>query len=174
VTLSTAALHESHGAAQAAAEAGKKGKAKGKGRKLIILAAVVVLLAAGGFVAWTKLAGAATPEPDPAKTPGAVEKLDSMTLNLADGHYLKVGMALQLSKKASPAAAGAAAESSTTSTFDGAKAQDAAIAVFGQRTYAQLLAPGGRAKAQAALTSEISKRYDGGVLHVYLTEFLMQ
>jgi flagellar FliL protein len=58
--------------------------------------------------------------------------------------------------------------------LDGAKALDAAIAVLGQHTYAQLIAPGGRASAQKVLSVQVKKRYDGDVLGVYFTEFLMQ
>ena len=58
--------------------------------------------------------------------------------------------------------------------LDGAKALDAAIGVLGQRTYAELIAPGGRASAQKALSAQVRKRYPNDVLGVYFTEFLMQ
>ena len=46
--------------------------------------------------------------------------------------------------------------------------------MLGRRTYAQLLASGGRASAQKALSAEVRKRYDGDVMRVYFAEFLMQ
>jgi len=171
-----AALHETHTPAKGPAAPVEPPKKK-KGRRLLLVALVLALLAGGGFFAWQKLAGPSTPAPDPKTVPGATVNLDSMTLNLADGRFLKVGMALQLSQAATASNAAAAASgsgSASATSFDGSKALDAAITVLGQRTYNQLLAPGGRAAAQKALTTEVSRRYDGGVLRVYFTEFLMQ
>lgn len=142
-------------------------------RKLVIIAAVaLVLLAAGGFAAKSMLAPAA-PVADPKKELGAVVTVNPITLNLADGRFLKIGLALQLDKAATPVAASGDG-ATTAATVDSAKALDAAIAILGQRTYNQLLAPGGRAAAQHALDVEVAKRYDGDVLKVYFTEFVMQ
>lgn len=158
--------------APAAAAEDEAAQPKSK-RKLIIIAAVaLVLLAAGGFAAKSMLAPAA-PVPDPKKELGAVVTVNPITLNLADGRFLKIGLALQLDKAATPVAA--SGDGATTAvTVDSAKALDAAIAILGQRTYNQLLAPGGRAAAQHALDVEVAKRYDGDVLKVYFTEFVMQ
>jgi flagellar protein FliL len=152
-------------------EGGKKNKKSRK--KLVIVAAAVllVLLAVAGFVGKKMLAGPAEPEPDPKTVAGEVITLDPMTLNLADGRYLKLTLALQLSEAASPAAGG---EGAAAPAVDGAKALDAAIGVLGLRTYGELLAPAGRASAQKALSAQVKKRYDGDVLGVYFTEFLMQ
>ena len=168
----SAALHENHGAKTATVEVDAPRGSRRRTVLLVVLA--VVVLAAGAVVAMKLLAGPAAKEPDPATVPGAIEKIDSMTVNLADGRYLKVGVAVQLSKKASPSALVADGSGAAAVTFDPAKAQDATIAVFGTRTYQQLLAGGGRQKAQQALKAELEKRYDHGVLGVYFTEFLMQ
>jgi len=171
VSQSTAALHENHGAKTAPAEP----EPPRKSRKRVILAVVaVVVLAAGAVVGMKLFASPPARQPDPATVPGTIEKIDSMTVNLADGRYLKVGVALQLSKKASPTAVVEGASTDGAVTFDPARAQDAVITVFGRRTYGQLLAAGGREKAQGALLKEVNKRYTGGVLGVYFTEFLMQ
>jgi flagellar FliL protein len=145
----------------------------GKRRRLLLVVPLLVFLAVAGLLAKSHLAGAATPGPDLTKVPGAVVPLQSMTLNLTDGHFLKVGLALQLSEAATPAG-GSAEGAAAAPAVDGSKALDAAIAILGARSYAQLLAPGGRAAAQKSLTAEVSKRYDGGVLKVYFTEFVMQ
>lgn len=144
---------------------------KGKRRRLLLVVPLLVLLGLGGGLARSQLAGGGAPKPDLTKVPGAVVPLQSITLNLTDGHFLKVGLALQLSQAASPAAGGAAA---AAPAIDGSKALDAAIAILGAHSYAQLLAPGGRTAAQRALTAEVGKRYDGEVLKVYFTEFVMQ
>jgi flagellar FliL protein len=155
-------------------DAGKE-KPKLSRKKLVIVAAVVlVLLAVGGFVGKSLLAGPAEPEPDPKTVAGDVITLDPMTLNLADGRYLKLTLALQLSEAASPAAGSAEESAAAAPALDGAKALDCAIGVLGQHTYAELIAPGGRASAQKVLSAQVKKRYPGDVLGVYFTEFLMQ
>lgn len=168
-------------------EAGTADAGKGKSKKslkkslkespkklVIAVALLVALLAVGGFVGKGLLAGPAAPEPDPKTVAGTVVTLDPITLNLADGRYLKLTLALQLSKAAEPAAGSVDEAAGAVPALDGAKALDAAIGVLGQRTYADLIAPGGRESAQKALTVQVKKRYPDEVLGVYFTEFLMQ
>ena len=147
---------------------------KSRKKLFIIVAVLLVVLGVGGFVAKGMLAGPAAPVPDPKTVAGQVNTLLPMTLNLADGHYLKLTLALQLSEAATPAAGSVDAAAGAVPGLDGAKALDAAIIVLGQRTYPQLLAPGGRASAQKALSARVKKLYPGEVLGVYFTEFLMQ
>src|SRR5205807_1141533 len=80
-------------------------------------------------------------ENDKAAAAGEIAKLDSITLNLADGHYVKLGLALQLK------------EGIKADVFGGqsARALDFAISTLGDLTYAQLAAPGGRNAAKDAL-----------------------
>ena len=148
---------------------------KRKRKRVVLLLLVVVLLAAaflGRSVLLgsppTKAAGSDKPEP------GAIVQLDAMTLNLADGHFLKLGLALQLTKQASGGASAPAQGAAAAPAVDGAPAQDAAITVLGERTYAQLLAPGGRTRARQSLQREVTTRYGGKVMRVYFTEFVMQ
>lgn len=153
--------------ATVAAPAAKKG-----GRKRLVLALPVLLaVAAAG---WFFLKPAAPASATEKVEPGPVVQLDAITLNLSDGHYLKLGLALRLTKKAGEEAAAAAGEGPAAPLVDGAPALDAAISVLGDRSYAQLLAPGGRAKAKAAVDVVIKKRYEGKVMEVYLTQFVMQ
>src|SRR5512144_1052177 len=83
-------------------------------------------------------------------------------------HYLKVGVALQMVKT------DAAAEGESDAAAVGAKALDEVIAQLGERTMPELAGPGGRARAKAKLTAAVAKRYDGDVMDVYFTEFVMQ
>jgi flagellar protein FliL len=145
--------------------AGKKG---GRKRLVLVLPVLLVLAAAGWFFLKPGSAAAEKVEPGP------VVQLDAITLNLSDGHYLKLGLALQLTKKAGEEAAAAHAAGPAEPAVDGAPALDAAISVLGDRSYAQLLAPGGRAKAKVAVETVIKQRYEGKVLEVYLTQFVMQ
>jgi flagellar FliL protein len=87
--------------------------------------------------------------------------MEPITMNLADGRLLKVGIALQ------PTYDGAYGMS-------GAKALDETIAFLGEHTYEQLAAPGARQVAKGELTERIIKRYEKEVLEVYFTEFVMQ
>jgi flagellar FliL protein len=150
-------------------------KPKKSRKKLIIVAAVLlVLLAGGAFVGKGLLAGPVAPVADPKTVAGSVVTLTPITLNLADGRFLKLTLALQLSKAGSPVAGSVDAAAALVPALDGAKALDAAIDVLGQHTYGQLLAPGGRASAQKELSAQVKKRYPDEVLGVYFTEFLMQ
>ena len=148
----------------------KKG---GKG-KLVLGVLLVVGLAAGYFLGMKggkkaeAQAGAAgvpgAPTTTVLKPPGEILDLEPITLNLADGRFLKIGVSLQLAK-------GSSAEHMKT---ESAKALDATIALFGARTYAQLTAPGGRDQAKAELSQKVAGLYEGNVLGVYFTNFVMQ
>jgi flagellar FliL protein len=151
-----------------AAEPKKKGKLK------LIIGAVVLLAVGGGAAsvlmkppkAKTTLVAGQTAPTTTTLPSGPLEKFDDITLNLADGHYLKIGLALQLTKKAKPddyVTGGAAA-----------KAFDLTISTFGAKTYAQLAAPGGRDATKAVLQKAIIATYNGEVSAIYLTDFVMQ
>ena len=151
---------------------GKDGKG-GKG-KLVIVVVVVVVLAAGYFLG-VKGGKKATAEAGPAVPgaptttakplpPGEILDLDPITLNLSDGRFLKVGLSLQLAK-------GSSAEKMKP---EAAKALDAAIALLSSRSYNQLTAPGGREQAKAELSQRVATLYEGKVLGVYFTNFVMQ
>lgn len=140
-------------------------------KKLIIIvaAAFAVVLAALGVVAFMFL-GKSDKAAEAAPEAGVVVPLkDEMTLNLADGKFLKVQLALELTKEATEAAGEKAA-----TTFDGSKAQDAAISVFSTYKYNELLDPKTKEAARKKLSDEVKKRYDGDVMEVYFTQFVMQ
>ncbi|MDQ1538059.1 MAG: flagellar protein FliL [Actinomycetota bacterium] len=153
----------------------EKSKPKKSRKKLLIVVAVlVVVLGVGGFLGKGMLLGPSGPEVDPTKVVGTVKALAPITLNLADGRYLKLTMALQLSEAGSPVHGSVDEAAGAVVGLDGAKALDAANSVLGQLTYRELLAPGGRARAQRALSARVKKLYPGEVMGVYFTEFLMQ
>ena len=146
----------------------------GGNKKLIIIlaAALAVVLIAGGVVVMTLLNGSkAAAEPDPATVAGAVYAMeDPMTLNLADGKFLKTGIALQMSKAGDEELAA----SGHAEGPDMSAARDATISILSKYKYDDLLKPEKRDEAQKALSAEVSERYHGGVLSVYFTEFVMQ
>lgn len=135
----------------------KEAKSGGSKKKLVIIA-LVVLLAAGAGVKFFVLGGSSAPEKP---QPGAVLKLDSINVNLADSHYLKFGIALQTTTKAS-------------SEIDGSRALDIAISELSGQKMQDLAVPAKREKAKADLVKEVADAYEGEVMDVYFTEFVMQ
>ncbi len=152
-------------------DAPKKG-----GRKKLVIGAVVLLVAllaagAGAFfmlsnggaedAAATEAAEAAEPEYEP----GLVVPLEPITINLADGRYLQVGIALQ------EALAEGGGEHAET---DGSQALDILISHLSGRQMSELAAPEGREAVKQELVEEIKHAYHDHVYDIYFTSFVMQ
>jgi flagellar protein FliL len=136
-------------------------EAKGGGRKkLIIIMVAVLLLLAGGYVFVLK-PKTGKPGPPPKPVPGVVVKLDDLTINLAGGHFLKLGLSLQATADAGE-------------DVPGAKALDAAIDLFSNKPMKELATRDGRENAKAALVKRVSELYEGKVYDVYFTDYVMQ
>lgn len=142
------------------AEAGEAPKG-GRKKKLLLILVVAVVALAAVYLLVLRPKGNGTPAPPPPPKPGAVVKLEPITINLAGGHFLKLGLALQ-------ATADAGEEVS------GAKALDAAIDLFSGRTIEDLARREGREKAKKALLKEVHELYEKKVYDVYFTDFVMQ
>lgn len=126
-----------------------------KSKKTMILALVGVLVLAGaGWFFFLKPSGPTEPKP------GEVVALEAIQINLAEGHYLRLGLALQMSADAHEA--------------DGSKALDAAIEIFSGLPVGQVNRTASREKLKHHLTEVIAERYEGGVLEVFFTEFVTQ
>lgn len=155
-----------------ATSAGKAGKVKAIG--------LAVAFAALGAVLGPKLLGGGGSAPagaaeDTTTTTeaGPVVVLDPITLNLADGHLLKVGLALELSAEGGGEGEGEGpADDDPTKGY--AKALDAAIDVLGDQTMGSLGAAGGRDAAKEGLEAALHDLYHGEVVGVYFHEFVMQ
>jgi flagellar FliL protein len=109
---------------------------------------------------------ATTTDETVAPASGEVVALDPITLNLASGDILKVGIALQLSSKAD------AAKASDEPAAYGARALDETINVLGQYTKAQLVGTG-KNDAKSKLSARVSLVYDHEVTGVYFTQFVI-
>ena len=132
--------------------------AKKSKKKLMIIAVAALVLLGGGYkVLGGKKKDAAPPPPKP----GAVLTLDPITINLAGGHYLKLGLALQATKTAKE-------------DLDGSKALDLAITEFSNRSVAELSSTKARTAAKADLLKKVIKAYEKDVMDIYFTEFVMQ
>jgi flagellar FliL protein len=132
---------------------------------LLVVAAVVLLLGLGGGGYWWF--GVRTPPPPPPPEPGEVAAFEPMSLNLADGHYLKIGIALQM-------VASEGGGHGAKAVVDGSKAKDAAIEIFSGRSMAELSDPAVRETLKEDLFHRVDEAYHHEVLDVYFTEFVMQ
>ena len=126
----------------------------GRKKKLIVIALVLVVAAAAAW--WFLLRPSGPTEPEP----GEVMTMEPIQINLADGHYLRVGIALQLSADAHEA--------------DGSKALDATIELFSGTEQSELVKAGQRKELKEKLEEKLHHDYHGDVLEVYFTEFVTQ
>ena len=142
---------------------------KKHGRKplMIVLVAVLVVVLAG-VAAWFFLlrdkgdtTGAPEPEPTPTLVAGAVLDVDAVSVNLADGHYLRLGLALQLSDD-------------VTADPDPARALDLAIALYSGRSVDEVSAPATRDQLKGQLLAQLQEAYGPEVMDVYLTDYVTQ
>jgi flagellar FliL protein len=158
----------------------KKEGDEGKGKKGMAIYAVLLIV--GVFVGKTFLGGggasAATSGAAATTTTvkGTVVTLGDTTVNLSDGHLLKVGIALQLTGESElgTVAEGAPKPDANDPTKGWAEAMNIAIGVFGDQTYAQLIAPGGRETARQLLAAKLKVAYPEDIDDLYLYEFVMQ
>lgn len=136
------------GAAGDAPEPAKKGK-----KKKIIVVLVLLLALGGGYWMFR-------PKPPAPAVPGEVVVLDTIQINLAGAHYLRLGLALQLTDKAHEA--------------DGSKALDTAIDTFSGRNLTDVTDPKKRRELKKELEHELEELYHHDVMGVYFTEFVTQ
>ena len=129
----------------------------GKRKKLLLLVAGVLVIALAAY--WFVLKPSASADEGP--KPGAILPLESTQINLASGHYLKVGIALQLVE-------GAPEE------IDGSKALDATIELFSGRTVEEVGNTTKRKELKEELETTLEKAYEEEVMGIYFTEFVTQ
>lgn len=141
----------------AEAEAGKEAAGKGGRKKVFLIGLLVIALGMGA--AWWFMIRPASAEGEP--EPGAVLKLDAIQVNLAGGHYLRIGIALQASKDAGE-------------ELDGSKALDATIDLFSGRPVEELSRKGSRTDLKRQLEQRLDEVYEGEVIGVYFTDFVTQ
>jgi flagellar FliL protein len=138
---------------------------KSKKMMMIVIAAALVVLGGGGAGAFFMLRGDSASAKEPVK--GIVTAAEnSITVNLADGHYLKLGFALQQT------------EDSGTEVVDLSEAYELAIDEYTGVEVAELATEEGREKLKADLTAKLVKAYteDGKkmVMGIYYTSFVTQ
>ena len=157
-------------------------RTKGAGNNLIPAAVIALGLMGGGFFMGGNGGGGdvAAAQPPPAAHAadngnGPVQALEPITLNLADGRFLKVGIALQMA--ASEEEGG---EESGDEEVAAAKALDVAISLLGSYTMDELADPKERELVKKELSELVAEAYADPdtkapvVTKVYFTEFVMQ
>jgi flagellar FliL protein len=149
-----------------AAADGEEGK--GGGRKKLLLVLVVLLVAAGAGVYFFLFAGSGEAEAEVEEpVAGEVLALEPVTVNLAGGGYLKIGITLQGTEAAASGHGGG---------LDGSKALDILIATYSQAQPADVT--GAREALKESLEHQIVEAYteDGEemVMGIYLTEYVTQ
>jgi flagellar FliL protein len=143
------------------AEAPKKSK-----KMLLIIVIALVVLGGGGGGAFFMLKGdSAEAAAEPVK--GAVVTMDNaLTINLAEGHYLKLGFALQ------------ATEEAGAEEIDMSEAIDLAIDQYTGMEIAELETTKGREAAKAELLEKVEKVYNVEdkhiIMDIYFTQFVTQ
>lgn len=154
-------------AAPAETDAKKK---KGPNKLVLALVAIIVLLAGGGGAYFFLLAPKPAPsaeevakakEAEEKAKLGAVTTIEPISVNLADGHFLKIGIALQQSAEVAEA-------------VDGSKALDTVIELYSGKTMEEIGSTEGRDATKAELVKEIEEAYPDEVLDVYFTQYVMQ
>jgi flagellar protein FliL len=144
-------------------EAPKKSK-----KMLMIIVIALVVLGGGGAGAFFMLKSnpaEAAAEEKPVK--GAVVAMDSaLTINLADGHYLKLAFTLQATEEAGEV------------EVDNAEAIDIAIDQYTGMEIAELETEKGRTTAKKELLEKIEKVYNVDdkhiIMDIYFTQFVTQ
>lgn len=129
--------------------------AAGKRKKALVL---LTILAVTGAAAWFYMK---PPEAEAAPVPGEVLKLEPIQLNLAEGRYLRVGIAIQ-------------GVESGHGELEGSKALDATIELFSGRRMEDLAQSKQRDALKKELLEELEHRYHGDVIDVYFTDFVTQ
>jgi flagellar FliL protein len=149
--------------ADAEAKDGEK-EAKGGGKLKIILMVLPTLLLVGAlaYFLFLKPSGAeAAPAEEPPPEPGIVVVLEPVTINLASGHYLKLGMTLQ-------------ATTAVAEAVDGSKALDAAIGLYSGMSIDEISSADGREETKTELVEKIKEKYEDEIYDIYFTTFVYQ
>ncbi|WP_433073176.1 flagellar basal body-associated FliL family protein [Dactylosporangium sp. CA-052675] len=147
-------------------KAAEETPAKGGGKKkLIMIVAIALVALIGGGVGGYMMFAPKKATAEPAPTPGVVSVLDAITINLADGHYLKLKMTLQATTEAAEAP-------------DGSKALDIAISLYSGRKMDELMSNAERDRTKKELVDKVVKAYTEDkkkeVMDIYFTTFVIQ
>jgi len=152
-----------------------------KGVKRLLPAAVIcIVMLGGGYFLGGKMSGAAAPpvaeasaeaEVEPEEKPelGHLETLDALNVNLADGHFLRVAVALEIGEHE-----GGDGHGKDEAEFPTAPAADIVLTTFSGRSMPELATHEGREAARQELFTAVEEKYGDKIVSLYFTEFVMQ
>ena len=138
---------------------------KSKLRKLLLPVAMILvglLIAGAAYFLFLKPKPPVVEEPP---QPGEVLVIERLSINLADGHYLRLGFSMQMTDDAGGGHGG---------EVDLSRAQDAAIGLFSGRSIDEVASPEGREALKAQLAADLAVIYHDTVMDVYLTDYVTQ
>lgn len=150
---------------------------EGGGGRLKVVIGAVVLVAVGVLAGGKVLGGAPAPASATEATTtttepaGPVTTVESITVNLADGRFLKLGLAFEVHQDAEYPPPGVEVDEYTKGF---AREIDASIMVLSSFTYDQLVAPDGKVGAKAALLERLRQVSGDAIRDVLFHEFVMQ
>jgi len=162
----------------------KSGKrTKGGGMNKLLLVAVLLLGAAAGYVlkgggGGSAGAAAETTLPPPPE-PGMMVSIAPLSVNLADNHYLKIGLAVQLVDGAETTEGGGHGGSAATPedawlAEHGPVIRDLLISELGGAHVSEFANAAGRENLRNHLLEKANEHLEGSVYALYFTEFVMQ
>lgn len=127
----------------------------------IILGTIVGVLVVVGAAFWFFVKPLLATDPAAAAdVPGAVHTVESMNINLTDGHYLRLGFAVQLTEKAEE--------------IEPARIIDTALELYSGQKFEEVLEPAVRESLKAQLANSLDEIYEGEVMDVYFTDYVAQ
>jgi flagellar FliL protein len=137
-------------------DAQEPGGGQGSKKKLIIILVAVLAVGGGAY----KFLVPKKPGPP---VGGVVVPIDATTLNLTDGHYLKIAVGVQL-----------VAGKATAESFATSQASELIIDEFANRSVESLSTNAARKKLTVQLVAKVKKAYKGEVFDVFITQFVTQ
>jgi flagellar FliL protein len=135
-----------------------------------VLLVLLLLVGLGGGLGIAKVTGGSKgsgPAVEPPPEPGEVAVIESINVNLAGGHFLRIGVGAQLTKEVT-------AKPEEWAKTDGAIVRDVIVDVFSGQPMAELESAEGRKHAVETMTERSIEATEKEVMKIYLTEFVMQ
>lgn len=130
-------------------------------RGVLVAVALVAVLAVAAAAFVLRPWDSAPAEADAPPELGLVIPVDPISVNLADGRYLRLGFSIQLKKGA-------------TAELQVARALDIAIATYSGKPIDEVNDPARREELKAELLTQLSETFEGEVVDVYLTDYVTQ
>jgi flagellar FliL protein len=138
---------------------------KRKSPVMLIVLLVVGLL--GGVGVSKVMGGGSGPAVEPPPEAGEIANIEAININLADGHFLRIAVGAQLTKKVPEKA-------EAWEKIEGAKVRDAVIKVFSGKDLTTVRSTVGRDELVRELDELVSESTEKQVMKVYLAEYVSQ